>query len=435
MTTEIERVEGLVAALEERRPYLEQTEKYLAGTQPLAFMSPEARKATKLGRIASNIAAVQVNSLAERLRVTALVRDGAEDKALWGDFTANDLDQRLGTAFRESLGLGSSYAIAWDKTGRRKPRITVESAHQCIVEIDPATRETTAGIKRWSAGGKTHVSLLLGDGIVSFTADGESAQHGFKRTGAVDNPLGVPPIVEFRNGDRLLGPGTSEIDDLKPLIDALNKILADMLVGSEYYARPRRWATGVEMETDEETGQPINPFPEGNRMMVSEESEARFGQLAAADLQSYEAAVKVLTSQIMAVSSLPAHYLGQLTGQVPGADGLRAAEAAITARAESKQSRLGRPVEALGRLMHAIRTGEDPEAVKVAVRWADPATRSVAQEADAVVKLHQAGLLPADYALARLGYDADQIAEIRKARRAEAVDRLVANAGREPVLQ
>ena len=62
------------------------------------------------------------------------------------------------------------------------------------------------------------------------------------------------------------------------------------------------------------------------------------------------------------------------------------------------------------------------------MRWADPATRSVAQEADAVVKLHQSGLLPADYALARLGYDREQIAEIRRARRAEELDKAVRDA-------
>ena len=55
-------------------------------------------------------------------------------------------------------------------------------------------------------------------------------------------------------------------------------------------------------------------------------------------------------------------------------------------------------------------------------QWADAATRSVAQEADAVTKLFAAGLLPASFALGKLGYTDDQIAEIRTARRAEALD-------------
>lgn len=417
-------VTNLSHALDERAAALAENERYLTGRQPLAFLAATARDAIKLGRMASNIPAVQVTALAERLRVTDLTVGGRRDDALWGDYQRNDLDQLLPLAFREALGLGSAYAIVWDRTGRARPKVSVESAHQVVLDVGPGSRETVAGLKRWTAGGMTHARLYLPDAVVPFEADGENAALGWREGTPVRNPLGVVPVVEFRNASRLLGPGVSEVEDLKPLVDALNKILADLMVGSEFYARPRRWATGVEMQSDDE-GNPVNPFPEGDRMMISEAVEARFGSLPAADLASYEAAVKVILGQVMANSALPAHYLGAMTGQVPGADGLRAAEAALAARAESKQTLFGRPVEAVGRLMQGIRTDTAPDSHEVRVRWADPATRSVAQEADATVKLHQAGLLPADYALANLGYDADQIAEIRRARRAEAADRLV----------
>jgi len=51
----------------------------------------------------------------------------------------------------------------------------------------------------------------------------------------------------------------------------------------------------------------------------------------------------------------------------------------------------------------------------ISVQWADAATRSVAQEADATVKLFQTGLLPRDFALKKLGYTDAEIAEIRAA--------------------
>ncbi len=67
--------------------------------------------------------------------------------------------------------------------------------------------------------------------------------------------------------------------------------------------------------------------------------------------------------------------------------------------------------------MIAVRDGRDPDLIDdIRVLWADAATRSVAQEADAVVTLYQAGLLPTSYALSKLGYTDDQIAEIRSAR-------------------
>ena len=130
------------------------------------------------------------------------------------------------------------------------------------------------------------------------------------------NPLDIVPVVNLRNTDRILGDwGCSEIDDLKPLVDGLNKSLTDMLVTSEYVGRSRRWATGIELTEEpvlddegNDTGEvtEVNPIPEGARAMISENDAAKFRQLAAADLAGYEASVRVLLGQIMAVSTLPA---------------------------------------------------------------------------------------------------------------------------------
>ena len=224
-----------------------------------------------------------------------------------------------------------------------------------------------------------------------------------------------------------------------PLVDALNKSLADMMVTSEYVGRPRRWATGIELVEEpvldaagnpvlDEYGDPVppvevNPIPEGARAMISENDAAKFGQLVASDLAGYEASVRVILGQIMAVSTLPAHYVGIFTDNPASADAMRAAEASLTARAEARQQTFGRSWEQVARLMIAVRDGTDPVSIDdVAVQWADAATRSVAQEADAVVKLFAANLLPACFALKRLGYSDAEMLEIRAARRAESLD-------------
>jgi hypothetical protein len=404
-------------------------DRYYTGTQPLAFLSPEAKTAlgNRFGVMASNIPRLAVTALAERLRITGF----SGDPDLWADWVRNDLDQTSGVAHREALLLGDSFAIVWaDQFGR--PKVTVESAKQVAVLTDPGSREVYAAIKRWedTNTNTTEAVMYLRDTIIRLRADQRGAvATGFKTVDEIANPLGVVPVVNLRNTDRIIGDfGASEVEDLKPLVDALNKSLADMMVTSEYVGRPRWWATGIELTEEpvldangdpvlDGDGQPvlteINPIPEGHRAMISENSDAKFGQLAAADLAGYEASVRVLLGQIMAVSTLPAHYVGQLTQQPTSADALRAAEASLTARAEARQSTFGRSWEQVARLMLAIRDGRDPALVDpVRVHWADAATRSVAQEADAVVKLYQAGLLPAAYALAKLGYSEDEIAMV-----------------------
>lgn len=420
----------LMQRLDEPAARYAELDRYYRGAQPLAFLSPEAKNAlgNRFGRMASNLPRLAVTALAERLRIT-----GFSDPELWADWVRNDLDQLSAVAHKEALLLGDSFAICWaDAAGR--PKVTVESARQVAVATDPGTRAITAAVKRWETKTTTEAVLYQPDRITRLRANQTGATtQGFSTVEELANPLGVVPVVNLRNSDRVLDEhGSSEIADLMPLCDGLNKSLADMMVTSEYVGRPRRWATGIELaeepvldEQGNDTGETVevNPIPEGSRAMISEAAEAKFGQLPSADLGGYEASVRVLLGQIMAVSTLPAHYVGVFTDNPASADALRAAEASLTARAEARQATFGRAWEQVARLMIAVRDGRDPATIDdVRVRWADAATRSVAQEADAVVKLYQAGVLPLSAALSKLGYDADEIAAIRATRRAEALD-------------
>lgn len=411
----------MLHALDEQQHTYAVLDRYYSGTQPLAFLSPEALDAlgTRFSRMASNIPRLAVTSLAERLRITGLHRDGSPDPALWDAWTANDMDQLAPVAHREALALGAAFVIVWaDSTGA--PSITVESARQVATVTDPGTRSTLAAVKKWETTETTEAVLYGPDTIVRYRANQLGATSGFRVVETIDNPLGQVPVVPILNADRLLDVGVSEMADLIPLCDALNKALADLMVASEYFARPRRWATGIEL-VDGDDGEE-NPFPESHRMMISEAPDSKFGSLPAADLAAYENAVNVLLGQIMAVSALPAHYVGITTSNPASADAIRSAEASLTARAAARQATFGRAWEHVGRLTAAVLDGVNPDSVDVSVRWADPATRSVAQEADAVVKLHAAGILPTTFALARLGYSESEIAEIRTARRTDALD-------------
>lgn len=421
---------ALTARLDESAGRMTLLDKYYSGTQPLSFISPESRAALgdRLTALGSNLCRVSITSLTERLRVTGFTRDGSPDSALWRAWLRSDLDQTSPVAHREALLHGRSYALVW-ADGQGRAQTTIESAAQVATLRDPATREVTAAVKRWVAGGRAHATLFEPDKITRYVSPSHVADAagmsgiGWQTAKVIDNPFGVVPVVPLVNTDRLLDvDGRSELDDLMSLVDALNKLLADLMVASEYFAKPRRWATGLELEVDEETGEEVNPIPEASKTMINENPDGRFGSLPGSDLAAYEAAVMLLTSQIMAVSSLPSHYLGVLSSQPPSADSLRASEASLTAKANARMSAFERSWEQVGALMVAADTGADPASVDVAVQWADPGTRSIAQEADAVVKLHQAGLLPASFALAKLGYTDDEIGQIRAARRTEALD-------------
>lgn len=398
---------------------------YYRAEQPMAFLSAEARAALdrKFGRVAANIPRLAVTSLAERLRLSGVEGDTNS----WQDFLDNDLDQLSAVAHRESLALGQSFVIVWaDSTGA--PRATVESAEQVAVKRDPVTREVVGAVKRVRTKTTTEAWLYQPDEVQHWRSNSPgAATAGFDLVESIPNPLGVVPVVPLTNSDRLLDEdGRSEIEDLKPLVDGLCKTLADLAVAQEYTARPRRWATGIELievprlddegnpVTDSDTGEPVmdtvNPIPDGNRAMISEDPAAKFGQLPGADLAGFKTAVDVWVQMIMATSALPAHMIGITTSNPATAEAIRAAEASLTARAEARQLVFGRAWELVARLMVAVRTGVDPTAVIIRIVWADASTRSVAAAGDFAVKMYQAGIYSRETTLAYLGMTEDQIA-------------------------
>lgn len=418
----------LQAALEEldaHQPHINYLQSYYEGRQRLAFISPESRKALgdRLSRMNSNVPRLVVASIVERLRI-----NGFSDARAWDLFVASDLDQLAPDAMADALTYGTGFVLVWAKDG--KPVASIESPHQCAVLRDPADRSVIAGVKRYIADKQAHAYLYLPDEIQHWTAASGAAKSSFALAESIPNPLGAVPLVPIDNGH-------SEIADCLPLVDALAKLLLDMMTASEAAGKPRRWIAGLELVEKprldgngapvlDGEGQPIidtvSPIDDVNviQTMISESHETKFGQLPASDLTGFREGVQVIVSQISAVTSLPGHYLSPLTAaQVPSADGLRAAEASLTARCEAKQLRFGRAWEQVARLLIAAATGIAPTDIPVRVQWADAATRSEAQAADATVKLVQAGILPISYALTRLGYSEDEIKAIQAARAAD----------------
>lgn len=407
----------LITKLDAAQPGYAHWDAYYTGTQPLAFLAPEAREAlgNRLGRIASNLPKLAITSLAERMKVS-----GFEGVDVWDHWLASNMDQRVGLVHREALTAGTGFVLVWaDQSGR--PVISADSAKQVSVLTDPATGDVTAALKRWSTDSTTEAAIYYPDRVERWTAPVTGATSGgFTLSKTVPNPLGAVPMVPFTNADRLLQDGVSEISDLAPLADLLAKTLADMAVASELTARPRRWATGIELTTDED-GNEVNPLPEGSRALIAEDAAAKFGQLAGGDLSGYRTAVDIILGQAMAVSALPSHYVGVTSSNPASADALRASEAALVARVEARSAAFGPSWERVADLTAAVASGGAVQS-RARVTWSDPATRSVAQQADAVVKLYASGILPASYALRRLGYSNGEVIEIRAARRAEAID-------------
>ncbi|WP_145012985.1 phage portal protein [Mycobacterium marseillense] len=428
MTSDL--LEEALQALDAPQGRYAELERYARGEQRLAWISPESRKALgdRLPRLSSNIPALQVNSIVERLRIV-----GYSDPRAFDLFTQTDLDQLAAQAMADALLYSCGWVLVWSKDGR--PVATVESPRQCQVLRDPADRSVVAGVKRYSTKNSTEAYLYLPNEILHYSAPmPDAAIAGFGLVERIENPLNAVPLVPINNGH-------SEIRDLLPLVDALNHLLVSMMVGAEAAGKGRRWISGLQLVERNrvdangdpvlgDDGQPVvdlvSPINDIDvvQTMISENPETKFGALPSADLSAFEDGVRVIISQISAISSLPGHYLNPLSSsQVPSADGLRASEASLTARCEQKQQLFGRAWETVGRLLIAIdNPGTDPASLPLRVKWGSAATRSIAQEMDAATKAFSSRLLSRRTILAGLGMSDDEVEQELANIRAEAND-------------
>ncbi len=418
-------LETLSKRLDESQSQLAQLDAYFEGRQAAAFLSAKSREALdgRLKALSVNYPRLLVNSVAERLKVTGFrpVGQDVADEALWRAWQRNDLDTGSHLAHVDSLTYGRAYVVVWANAAG-DPLVTVESARQMIAAHDPATGAVTAAVKRWKDD-KTHYAVVYeADKITRY----RGKENALSVVETIVNPLGEVPVVPLINRARLLDvQGSSEMTDILDLSDALNKVAADSMVSSEYFARPRRWVTGLEIMEDAE-GAPINPFSsEASRVWQSENPDTKFGQFDGARLDGYSDLVATITQQIGAVSGLPPHYLGLNGDQPPSADAIRSAEASLVAKVTGKQRTFGRAWAHVADLIVRVRDGVNPHDFETV--WASPETRTPGQLADAALKLSSIGVPLASLLANPLGYSPTEISQITDARRAEALDKMGAD--------
>lgn len=418
---------GLLRGLDESRAGLLNLDRHYSGTcTTMAFLAPEVAEQLRgrLNAVRLGWSRLVVNAVEERLDVQGFRLAAGEpaDAELWRLWQANNLDEQSQQAHLEALVTGRSYVLAWAGRDPATPLITVESARQMFTTRDPATREVTAAVKRWHGSGVDRAVVYEPDRITHWTRqhagadDGEVSLvgvSGWSVTEVIDNPLGVVPVVPLVNRPRLmLADGESELAEVIPLEDAASKLATDLMVSAEYSAAPRRWITGMDIGSQQgeadATAAKVSARWEhapASKLWIAGEPDTRFGQFPEASLEAYVSGIRMLTQQVAAVAGLPPHYLGLSSENPASADAIRSSEAGLVSKARRRQRWFGGAWEDVIRLAVHVRDGSPTTALDaLETVWRDPETRTVAQAADAAVKLVSAGIVPAQQARIDLGY-------------------------------
>lgn len=414
---------------------------YYAGDHDLSFATPRFQEhyGGLFKELAVNICGVVVQAMVERMRVQGISipvegdEQQAYDKDAWAMWQRNGLDAASGEHHTQTATTGYGYMTVWGDS-EDKAVITVEDPLQMIVAYTADTpRKRAAALKRWvdEWTGYEFATLYLPEAVYRFRSETQMQQiqgeflgqldvtwvpRGDEFTSVVENPLGIVPVVEFLNDPTVRREGRSEIRSIIPIQDAINKLVCDMVLASEFAAYPQRWAVGLEPKIGED-GKPQKPFEAAlERVWTAGNTDAKFGQFAPADLSNYVKAKESLLQDAAFITRTPRHYFMQ-HGQAPSGDSIKGGETGLVAKVKDRElphsesyeevNRLGFLVE--GNIVKANR--QDAE-----VKWADPEYRTEGELTDAVIKQYQAGLIPWEFALDKLGYSPQDIEAQRKMR-------------------
>jgi hypothetical protein len=93
---------------------------------------------------------------------------------------------------------------------------------------------------------------------------------------------------------------------------------------------------------DEQTGKPVEPFDVAvDKLFVSENPNAKFGEFDATDLDGYIKAIDQKVQHLSVISRVPKHYLLP-EGQEPSGDAIKSAESGLVKKVEKKHGRSAR---------------------------------------------------------------------------------------------
>ncbi len=403
---------------------------YFRGDHPHSFDSLRFRRAfgKQLASFADNWMRLVVQATVNRLTVQGFrVGDtdsegtSAVDSRAWALWRANNLPRAASIAHRDAMKFGTSFVMVDPLSDPDRPRITVESPYQVVGQRDSQDRyRLLNAIKKWVGDdGFQYLNFYTPGFVLKFRATAQTPsatpndpgrvlqQPAWMQIGEVENPLGVVPIIPLENEPDLIDGGMSDLDDLIPLNDALNKLLRDALVASEYQGFRQRWATGVDVPKDPETGKPLSDAlaqltaSERNVWMFGSPA-AKVGEFGQVDLTPYASMIEVMIHHMSMVSMTPSYMLvGRLANL--SADAIRAAELGFVGKLWTKQADFGGGWEQAMSL--ALGTGQQP----VETVWRDAAANSGSVLANELAIMAKLGV-PQEALLERYGYSPITIA-------------------------
>lgn len=410
----------------------EKTERYYRGEHNLAFASEKFQNTfgTLFREFALNLCPVICDALRDKLKITGFSADfrdttglrrgdaglNTDVKRIW---QRNRMATRAGEIHKEALKNGDAYVIVWPGANGEAIIYGNKAASCTAIYDDEIPGSIIWAAKYWRMGNaRFRLNLFYPDRIERYVSDGK--YEGFlpdpkefvpfsesSDDYILSNPFGVVPVFHFANNADIGMPGVSELDAAIPIQDGLNKSVLDMLVAMEYSSFRQRWAAGIELEADEQTGVMAEPFKSGvDRLWTTQNPDAKFGDFQAADLNQFLNVKDGFRADIASVTGMPLYYFAPHTQGFPSGESLRKSETRFLAKVRDRQESFGQIWSEVAEF--ALRAEGSGTENRLITMWEDPAPLTDREFLENLVIKKQLGI-SASHALSEAGYGDEEI--------------------------
>lgn len=376
-----------------------------------------------------NFCPLVVDALAERLTVTGFTCED-QPELLWDWWQLGRMDGVQGVLHTSAVRDGDGYILVeWDNE-RGRPRLSHESAYDGsegveVVYSDEDRNVPEVAYKKWlvtggnGAGSIRRCNLYYPDRIEKYIAQSAGMWQEYQEEGrpwpetwtGKNGPLGIP-VAHFRNKDQGYSYGESELEDVLPPQNLLNKTALDLIAAADSTAFRLPWMTG---------GKPENMAYAPGSWVYTTSPEAHIGSLDGADLANLIALKDSVITDIAKITRTPLSYFQQ-SRHVAAEGTLKQQESGLIGKVKNRQVVFGNAWEdammMARRLHNAFGPGGLDEEALVTTVWADPETRNEKEHLEGLKTKRELGV-PRETIWAEMGYDADAIERMKEQAAAE----------------
>jgi hypothetical protein len=309
---------------------------YYDGNHPLHYSTDRLRRIfSKIDvRFVENWLQVVVDSALDRIRLqrfSVTGDDNLEDQ-LNRIFVDSELNLDSYDCHLASLITGEGFIIVWDGETQGDD---VEAYYNDPRMVHVEYLASNPRVKKFAAkmfpgeDGKLRITMYYPDRLEYYTSMSVNphSYKDFKLDESVDpnpspNPYGIIPVFHFRKERRKI---RGDIEGVRPIQDAINKLLADMMVAAEFGAFRQRWIiSNADTQSLRNAPNEIWSIPAGDGIG----QQTQVGDFEPTDLNVYIRAVDHFSTAIAIISRTPKHFFyGQ--GGDPSGESLIALEAPL----------------------------------------------------------------------------------------------------------